>query len=631
MSDEKKNNETGGDRKKNRMIESDAGDSSICFLTFEAYKQIVLHATRFANIKIPMNAWKEVYGFLVGTIENNKVLVDIAVPMAHGSSVEVEFSEDHYVKSVQIDSWAAKRNMFIVGWYHSHPGLGLFLSSTDIINQLGYQGPNPSAVALVFDHTKIKEPGHPGFAVFKLNNPDLGPQSDFHAIHWEIEKVNRAKYIKSLYEFSERNILKQPLVLEYGEDVSTLGSTSREPGSINISTTPLENIEIILPSLNVDSIMKGMLNGFQRFIKEIIPPMLLALNDQNRATATTFQNLVNKQVKILDELKESLSIGVGELRKQFITKIDDSHEGLSNIMTTNFIDQMGVLTKTSDDVSNIENRIIDDVVQTRKEIMKTLGIKFPELTDIVTEKINLMKDTLDNISNMEDRIIDDVVQTRKEIMKNLDVKFPELTDIVTEKINLMKDILDNVSNMEDRIIGDVIKAREEIMKNLDVKFPELTDIVTEKINLMKDTLDNVSNMEDRIIGDVIKAREEIMKNLDVKFPELTDIVIDNINSIKNVLDVVQKNLGNQFKLSTEATHDKLSDVINLLKTHVFERLSELKETLKIQPITAPDSLNITQELKDINKKIDNLKITHNQILEKILIKIKAFETIMKSE
>ena len=117
---------------------SDLEDPSVCVLTLEAYEQIVLHATRFANTKVPMDVWKEVYGFLIGTVEDTRVLVKKAVPMAHGSSVEVEFTDEHYIKSAQIDSWAAERNMFIVGWYHSHPGLGLFLSSTDIQNQLGY-------------------------------------------------------------------------------------------------------------------------------------------------------------------------------------------------------------------------------------------------------------------------------------------------------------------------------------------------------------------------------------------------------------------------------------------------------------------------------------------------------------
>ncbi|MHA1131757.1 MAG: Mov34/MPN/PAD-1 family protein [Candidatus Helarchaeota archaeon] len=360
MPDEEEKEEKEDIEKVSGMIEPDPDDPSVCVLSLEAYEQIVLHATRFANTKVPMDAWKEVMGFLVGKVDEdgNKVIVKKAIPMAHGSSVEVEFGEEQYIWTAQINDWAAERGMFIVGWYHSHPGLGLFLSGTDITNQLGYQGPNPHAVALVFDHTKAKEPDHPGFAVFKLDNPDLGTMSDFHAIRYEIEDLDMEKYIKSLYEFSERAMLKQPLSPEYGEDVSALGGNSEDAGSVDISTTPLGNIEITLPSVNVDLVMEGMLTGFRRLTEEVIPPMLMASNEQSKATANAFQDLANRQVKSLNELQELLSIGVGELRKQLIAKIDESHEGLSNIMTTNFSDQKEVLRKATDDISDMEDRVM---------------------------------------------------------------------------------------------------------------------------------------------------------------------------------------------------------------------------------------------------------------------------------
>ncbi|NVM30062.1 MAG: Mov34/MPN/PAD-1 family protein [Candidatus Helarchaeota archaeon] len=470
---------------------SDLEDPSVCVLTLEAYEQIVLHATRFANTKVPMDVWKEVYGFLIGTVEDTRVLVKKAVPMAHGSSVEVEFTDEHYIKSAQIDSWAAERNMFIVGWYHSHPGLGLFLSSTDIQNQLGYQGPNPNAVAIVFDHTKVSEPGHPGFEVFKLDDPNLGRMSDFHSIKWEIEDVDREKHIKTLYELSERSLLKQPLAPEYGEDVSALGGISEEDIGIEVSTTPIGSIEITLPSVPIDPILEGMLSGFRRFTEEVLPPMFLASNEQSKATAAAFQDLANRQVKTLNELQELLSIGVGELRKQVMTKIDDSHEGLANIMATNFTDQKDILTKTADDVSDMEDRIIDDIVKTREEILNQLGVKFSETTEKISEDLNSVKDTLDD---------------------------------------------------------------------------------------------------------------------------------------------VQKDLVDQFKLSIEATHDELSNAIDLMKTQVLERLSGLKELLKPkektkEPPPIADQIKpiVTQELEKVNKKIDELKTTQNQALEKILIKLKTLE------
>lgn len=473
---------------RDKMAVPDENDPSICVLTLEAYEQIVLHATRFANTKVPIDNWKEVYGFLIGTVQDGKVLVKKAVPMAHGSSVEVEFSEEHYVKSAQLDSWAAERNMFMVGWYHSHPGLGLFLSSTDIHNQLGFQGPNPDAIALVFDHTKTSEEGHPGFAVFKLDNPDLGSMSDFHAIHWEIEDVNRKKYVKSLYEFSERNLMKQPLAPEYGEDVSALGGSGEASSKVDIATTPLGNIEITLPSVPIEPVLEGMLNGFRRFTEEVLPPMFLASNEQSKATANAFQELANRQVKTLNELQELLSIGVGELRKQIMAKIDESHEGLVNIMSTNFSEQKGVLTKATDDISDMEDRVIDDVVS---------------------------------------------------------------------------------------------------------------------------------------------SREKIFNQVNVKFSEITEGLKESISSVKDELKDAQKEIVDSFKLSIGAVHDELGNAIDLMKTQVLDKLGALKEILKSAEAPAlEETLQplISQEFEPLNKKIDEMKTTQNQALEKILIKLKALES-----
>ncbi len=39
----------------------------------------------------------------------------------------------------------------LVGWYHSHPGFGCWLSMTDITTQKSYEGLERRAVALVID------------------------------------------------------------------------------------------------------------------------------------------------------------------------------------------------------------------------------------------------------------------------------------------------------------------------------------------------------------------------------------------------------------------------------------------------------------------------------------------------
>ncbi|MHA1300820.1 MAG: hypothetical protein ACTSO9_15490 [Candidatus Helarchaeota archaeon] len=195
----------------------------------KAYKDIVLHASRFCNLKIPRNKWKEVYGFLVGTVKGEDVIINAAVPMTHGGTTEVQFEEKHYIEAAELDSKLATEGTdFIIGWYHSHPGLDLFLSSVDIQNHMGFQGPNPKSIALVFDPTKLLD-GHPGFEIFRLNKIEL--TSGFHTVPWKILELDEEFFARSLFELSEKSTARRHLIEEYGEkpEISAKPVTSQEP------------------------------------------------------------------------------------------------------------------------------------------------------------------------------------------------------------------------------------------------------------------------------------------------------------------------------------------------------------------------------------------------------------------
>ena len=405
------------EKKMEKKEPSDFQEKGIVKLSFDAYISIILHAMRFANAKLPMDAWKEIYGFLIGKLDGDDVIIENAVPMAHGSSVEVEFDDEHYIKSAQIDSMAAERNLFMVGWYHSHPGLGLFLSNTDIKNHLGYQGPNPKAVALVFDHTKLNPPDHAGFEIFKLDDPNLGTMSDFHEIKFEIENINYTKFAKALTSMTERSVSRLPLIAEYGEEGTILGSPEEaDSGMPTVSTTPLGEIRITVPAVNIDPVLDGFSQGFKAMLQEILPPMFSSFADQTQAIAGAFQELGNRQVKAMNDLQELLSIGIGEVRTQIVKKIEESHEGMVNVSATNFQNLTEIVEKTSDDVSDMEDRIIDDVVKTKDEISEKVSIRLSEFHDDVGKDMDQLKGDL---SEVEKEVVDKVNLHIDSVMEEL--------------------------------------------------------------------------------------------------------------------------------------------------------------------------------------------------------------------
>ena len=457
--------------------ESDVEEPGKTILSIEAYNSIILHACRFANIKIPMDSWKEIYGFMIGKIEGDDVVISKCVPMAHGSSVEVEFNEEHYIKSAEVDSIAAERGEFIVGWYHSHPGLGLFLSSTDIQNHLGYQGPNPKAIALVFDHTLLNKEykdgsRHPGFEIFKLDDPKLGRMSDFHKVKYVIENIDVIKYTNTLVELIERSMLSQPLISEYGEDGGAFGGISEDGSGVEIATTPLGKYEITVPSVNVEPLMDGMVEGFKKMMEEIIPSTMMSFGDQTKNIMVIFQDFVNKQVKSLNDLQEILSIGIGELKKKIMDKIDESHEGLSNMMAVNFDSFKPTIENMSSDISDIEDRILDDFSIRFDKFTNTIGVRNTELSESIVNPIKEMKDS--------------IFDTQKEIIDSLKLSINSMHDELSNSLDLLgTQVKDRLSSIKSAIDGSSGAASS-------------SEVETSAINEIKDSIKTIAEKVDSL-------------------------------------------------------------------------------------------------------------------------------------
>ena len=192
-------------------------EKGIVYLSLKTFRNILLHTLFYANFDIKRSEWKETYGLLIGKIKEDDLIIVDSVPITSGEKFEVAFEEKHYLKAAEFDSIAIEKGYFTVGWYHSHPGLGLFLSPTDILNQLGYQNLNPKAIALVFDFTKISEE-FLGFEIFRLDDPTLGTVSDFHKVSWKIKGIKKSfqKGIPSILDnFQskvEKMIKKSPIL-----------------------------------------------------------------------------------------------------------------------------------------------------------------------------------------------------------------------------------------------------------------------------------------------------------------------------------------------------------------------------------------------------------------------------------
>jgi proteasome lid subunit RPN8/RPN11 len=90
----------------------------------------------------------EVGGLLLGQFRGRFVVVQRLVPSSSvGSSTRITFRASDFARALD----QAEPNQLIVGWYHSHPGHGVFLSPTDLKHQSQSQDQCRDYVALVLD------------------------------------------------------------------------------------------------------------------------------------------------------------------------------------------------------------------------------------------------------------------------------------------------------------------------------------------------------------------------------------------------------------------------------------------------------------------------------------------------
>jgi len=108
-----------------------------------------------AHARAGAQSQQETMGLLVGRFcqsrGRNWVLVEGYVTAPNtASSVSVRFSESSFGELSSKLFSAVSADQIVVGWLHSHPGLGCFLSGTDIATQQRYFD-HPQAIAVVVD------------------------------------------------------------------------------------------------------------------------------------------------------------------------------------------------------------------------------------------------------------------------------------------------------------------------------------------------------------------------------------------------------------------------------------------------------------------------------------------------
>jgi len=130
----------------------------------------LLKMLKHCRAGVPM----EVMGLMLGEFVDEYTIrvVDVFAMPQTGSSTSVE-AVDHVFQTDMLEMLKATgRHQMVVGWYHSHPGWGCWLSSVDMNTQQSFEQLNERAVALVVDPVQSVR-GKVILDSFRLINPQM--------------------------------------------------------------------------------------------------------------------------------------------------------------------------------------------------------------------------------------------------------------------------------------------------------------------------------------------------------------------------------------------------------------------------------------------------------------------------
>jgi 26S proteasome regulatory subunit N11 len=95
----------------------------------------------------------EVMGLMLGDYVDDYTVkcIDVFAMPQSGTETSIEAIDEAFQAKMHEMLKQTGRNEIVVGWYHSHPGFGCFLSSVDVNTQKNFEQLNPRFVAVVVD------------------------------------------------------------------------------------------------------------------------------------------------------------------------------------------------------------------------------------------------------------------------------------------------------------------------------------------------------------------------------------------------------------------------------------------------------------------------------------------------
>ena len=632
------------------------------------YQKMFMHVLRFGSLGIPKDQWRECYGMCIGKFnKDDGITITDALASTHGSDIGVEFMEKNYVLMADFQDQLDKINagisnpadqVFIVGWYHSHPGMERFLSSVDVRNQIAYQQAGfPFGVAIVFDNTCIFQNDLStgqidfGFKIFRLDDPTSTevniPFSDVPFDRDLLDKPELIELWKNEMAMIENVQKRGPIIKEYQEAPSVFGdfklptTNDLKDAPSGITTDEKSQITVLVLTELDQVFTRGMqifadkfqslspeLKGeFGTFIDEGITPLLDNL-------LTNLANGLNDWTKKLrDDVDKRVNFGIAALNtmKETAKNIQDQYlDYLKQYSETNR-DKCQEVSRNIDTVESNVRAALEAYKNDMKSVFKEASTAWHELiqkagkqlgqTELAGIKAQLErlssggakgtaeapaseKSSMDNFSDVLGRHLQ-AVNAAIEEAQNMRTAQPApamLGDFTIPTTAEIKDMTPFV-NQDDEVTSDLLKVGE-----LSQAFKTgLTEFAAFYDNLSEDQRNNFQLLNEKGIQPFSdKVVTPLVKGINQWTIGLRDDVDKRINLLVASANEMQRTMKNIHR-----------DYVEFLVSSADPSAKIVNEVNKILSAVEKDAMaTYSNVLTYLQQVMENLMNTYGQQLEK---------------
>ena len=557
-----------------------------------AYYKMLVHVLRFGSRVRDQSDYKEVMGILIGHLEGDgeikNVIIDDAVPISHGGAIEVRFKPQDYAKFSTIDEQLANKNQFSVGWYHSHPNLGIFFSGTDVVNQLGWQTQwNPSGIGIVFDHTYLENENDPGFRTFRLDDPSKGQSSGYHEVNTIVEPPDSIEFYNKIINLINSIHTKEPPILERNEELDLLGAVK------------FPNEDQLIPKgseLNSDVLISSIKEGIFTLIENLTQPIITSFNDWSNMLMQETGTLNVTMKDNLIEIKDKINSEMGKIQDY----VKNSISSRLNKLDDGIYVKLESLINKYREVEKAINEFKDQIEKsTEQEINEILQDKLAKYKDFAGS----LKEILENTETLNNKILD-IIDLQSEELNSLNKIINK-----TQENSLTQ--LSKYQEQEKEIFLNNIKPINNQMKEIKREIADFRGQLDNSIGLFKESKMQIQKELNRLrdkknaLKDQLNREKETKLQLQEELHEIKEVKVklqNNLNEVKEEKIKLQNELNktNEEKIEIQNSLSQIQEEKNEI-TSQFEKVQEEKEEMKKHIET------LEQERDELRDKLNEIK------------------------